>query len=693
MASTTHVHDEDLKDAPDGADGDGAVVGAVPNPPGSRVWLDDHGISQEVWDARPYVRYGPGNLEPVRQEYAGLPTESQRRFATMIANGGRNPWRDAHPESRDGGFLIMRHPPPGLALPKVYAEMRPDNAIATALPVWHYHGPKLGDRPVYPPEAGGKLAGKLLPRKHVHSEEWARSGHLDRDKYADDHKGNQADPRLGEVHCHQNIAKYCFTSSVWVDQTWCDLHSARFRDTDKGREARARHVLYDHGGVDTEAAHTHERRVKDKTDPIACRIDAHPWAAERLDAAERIYFGIEGCLKADAILTTILRTEAEAPDRLRAAMDNLIRQRQAGPDGDVLAAEETLAALIEETKPASVVSVPSVTLWHGDELELFTARYLQGKEVVIVCDADGWRPDKPNENVMMQSLLLRSFLRGQGVQALIAAPPFEPGELKGGKPLFNGVDDHLGEAGRPLGDLIVYGAEEPQGTADWVRTHPRPGKDDRADGVGRDIDVLAGLAVHASPAGRFSGTYDALAKVAKLYDWRSYKPRQEITLAELLSREDDWTPPSYKQVQNAITSLQERGAIRVDGSLEVRRNRWRQTDWVDPPTITILHDELKAIRPEQQTLGPEPAAARYQLIGRQVSVYIEEIEATMSTDTLVGRAFMKALSDIEDIKRDVAEIKRSQEQQLAAAARAEALELMVHGLPGNEPESHVSAAA
>src|SRR4051794_38219356 len=100
--------------------------------PGSDQWLKEHHIRRDVWDNRPYVRYSPENLGPVREEYLGL-TEGQRPFATMIANGGRNPFRKTHPETQDGGFLIMRHAPPGLEqFGKVYAEMRPDFAVATA---------------------------------------------------------------------------------------------------------------------------------------------------------------------------------------------------------------------------------------------------------------------------------------------------------------------------------------------------------------------------------------------------------------------------------------------------------------------------------------------------------------------------------------------------------------------------------
>jgi hypothetical protein len=86
------------------------------NKPGSDKWLEDHGISREVWDARRYVRYGPDvegdPLDPVREEYKGL-LRSHRTFASMVAKGGRNPYRKEHPEVTNGGFLIKRHNPVG----------------------------------------------------------------------------------------------------------------------------------------------------------------------------------------------------------------------------------------------------------------------------------------------------------------------------------------------------------------------------------------------------------------------------------------------------------------------------------------------------------------------------------------------------------------------------------------------------
>ena len=83
----------------------------------------------------------------------------------------------------------------------------------------------------------------------------------------------------------------------------------------------------------------------------ATRIDSNPLALDLLNGAERIYFGIEGCIKADAMLSAIL----------------------------------------ESGERATVVSVPSVTLWPKDagysDGDLRTlARIAANREVAIVVD-------------------------------------------------------------------------------------------------------------------------------------------------------------------------------------------------------------------------------------------------------------------------------------------------------------------
>jgi len=98
-------------------------------------------------------------------------------------------------------------------------------------------------------------------------------------------------------------------------------------------------------------------RRPDPNDNNAKRLDIHPWASILLNGAHEIFYGIEGCLKADSILSAILR----------------------------------------EQRMATVFSVPSVTLWDPEEMPEFAQRELIGKRVIIVPDA----ARKPVERQML----------------------------------------------------------------------------------------------------------------------------------------------------------------------------------------------------------------------------------------------------------------------------------------------------
>lgn len=177
-----------------------------------------------------------------------------------------------------------------------------------------------------------------------------------------------------------------------------------------------------HGGENVDEVHPVEKwthYVFPKGQKYAKRIDANPLANELFRAAERIYFGLEGSIKGDAMHSAILETGEKA----------------------------------------SVMSVASVTLtpWRSEdktlaELELIAESLMRGRQVIFVPDAD-WAD---NWMVYRQAMLYRSFLRARGVDAHVAAPPIEEGAERDeyGKLKENGVDDYLAAGGK-LEDLVV----------------------------------------------------------------------------------------------------------------------------------------------------------------------------------------------------------------------------------------------
>ncbi len=370
---------------------------------------EDHGISREVWRSRPYLRWTTNDVEAIRQAYAGL---SARGFMVRIAR-------------QSPGWIITRHAPPGMGLPSIYAEIRPDTAVRTGPPTKHYHGSGP------PPET-------LSPR-HVHSPHAMRD-HIARDKAPDDHRGLN----LGHIHEHEHTAKYVFPPAPKVDHRWRHEHS-----TYKRLELRAKHVEHWHGGADPPDIHEHVRSVKDRETSLAKRIDMHQLAFPLFADAKRVFFVIEGCPKADAVLS-------------------------AG---------------------GAVFSVPSVTLWDAVELPAFAAHYLVGRTVVIVPDMD-WID---NPLVITQARLCQTRLRRLGIIASVAAPPVGAGH--------KGIDDFLGADGK-LTELDVIDRDPSPDLEAFVEDHAM-----RRDQARRGADVLQALSMHADHEGGIRIPLRSIARI------------------------------------------------------------------------------------------------------------------------------------------------------------------------------------
>jgi hypothetical protein len=380
---------------------------------------------------------------------------------------------------KSDGWVINRHAALDGA-PHVFAEIRPDKPVETENPTWHWHGddpskhpPGLGYKRVPKPPSGEEWAAPSdLPPRHIHTAE-EMEGHINREKWEDDHYGQNTN----EIHSHANKAKYIFPPSPKREVSWSHDHTEQYLRaapprTYKTAQAIERfryrrlaklddHIMKQHFDGNASGPHEHfGRKVKDREQCLARRLDMHPMAREKFKDARRVFFAIEGCLKADAVLS----------------------------------------------KGAAVFSVPSVTLWDAPELERFIHHFLRGKQVIIVPDADWYH----NGKVFEQAMLCRTFLRRHGIDAHVAAPPLD----HGGNPIehdgqkLKGVDDFLG-AGYGLGDLHVIDRQPPCGLAEWVAANVGG----RRDRVKRDTEFLQALALYADKDGRIRSS---LRKVAKL---------------------------------------------------------------------------------------------------------------------------------------------------------------------------------
>jgi len=464
--------------------------GITPEDP--RFWLE-RGIDLDVRDARPYVPYGE-DVSAVREAFAALRSPGQKASIVRKARAV-------------GGVMIERHPVmPGLG--DVLPELRPNVAISTETPRRHWHG--YGE----PPEDD-----RFYERLNPNSE--PGKAHL---------RKHHTDPETGAivnteaVHGTTSPGKYHFAPNGKRDVVYVHDHALAYSGVDlkfhskyitipTKAERLARHLQAAHDGVDVMGAHEHTVRRPNPDDNLAKRLDVHPWAAARLEDAEEVFFGLEGCMKADAILSAILR----------------------------------------EDRKASVVSVPSVTLWDPAELEEFARQHLLGKRLVICPDAD-WIE---NSAVIEQARLCRTYLRRLGVtDTYIAAPPLKDGEVE-----HKGVDDYLG-AGGTLDELAVQHRTVDEGA---IRYYLR-GFFLRKDRLERDADMLHAIAAHADTEGRFYGTLARLSRVLGV---------------------------GPRNVERAVRSLEGLGAITIDGSLEIRKEFWsRGWGWSsgENPVITLRSD-------------------------------------------------------------------------------------------------------
>jgi hypothetical protein len=305
------------------------------------------GISLEVWEARPYTPWTPEDVTPVLEAYEGL-TRAQVRFMRSLA-------------VQKPGLIIHRHAVPGA--PHVWPEIRPEGLVRTGPPTMHWHG--AGEPPELPPGYSVLPRGSEAWREHCRC---VNDNDLEED---DEHEDNH------ELHRHENLAKYCFPSSAWEVKPWPHDHTDSYYEDPAHLE---RHLARWHQEpVETRAdgKHVHYRKVKSK-ESLARRLDVHPMAAPLFADAKLVYFGIEGCLKADSILSAILR----------------------------------------EGRRESVFSVPSVSLWDAPEFDGFI-RYLRGKRVVVVPDADWFT----KRQVLLHARLAQRYLKNRGIESLIAAPP------------------------------------------------------------------------------------------------------------------------------------------------------------------------------------------------------------------------------------------------------------------------------
>jgi hypothetical protein len=421
--------------------------------PGSDAWLEAHGISKQIFNARPYVKYEADKNDPALKEgYKNYP-QAEKFFSQRAEQDGQT-----------GGYLMYKHEVPGSPWGPIAPQARPNKAVVTNAAKRAYAETVLAND-----RARLEVVKKTTPtalRAERRAQLKAAELNLSRIKSATPEKIKiEAAKNLAKAHDTLDKAKKTGNPVSILEAKKGLVNEKRQHDKDikRANNWREDKELYD---AETSVKHAQSRLQRSIDDPKAAldseiksqersvvrsesrfektaakyvfppgtssaRIDMNPDPQNVKNLTEgkgRIYFAMEGSIKNDAVLT----------------------------------------ALKKEDPTAAVVNVPSVTLWQqkaglpgeaSGEVMWFARKYGKGREIILMPDADG----VTNPNVMMQAKALSTALRSNGAGGVIvAAPPLKAGTKKqidhfslpsGIDEGRKGVDDHLGAGRGTLGQL------------------------------------------------------------------------------------------------------------------------------------------------------------------------------------------------------------------------------------------------
>lgn len=430
--------------------------------PGTDSWRDAHGISKEVYDARPMKRWEDKNDPVFDSAFEGFPP-NQKRFAKTTIAG------------QSTGFIMIRKGAPGAEeiFGKVPPQARPDVPIV----VDQRRKARLQRELSSAERRAEKVNNSEFTANDVIIERQARVNRAKAEvkqlqtQTADEIRLNaqqikdKADVNLHKAQKSGDVERIAAAQIKAREADYIardEKRKAALSEKDQPRaiaiaqqEQRRSEAALDKAKSDPEKALKNVREYsadqivdrQKKLDGAAVKYVFPPGEgnAARIEVnqdkqnvknlvggKDKVYFIMEGNLKADAALTHVKR----------------------------------------EDPKAAVVSVPSVTAWSKEETDWVAQKYLKGRDIVLVPDADG----VTNPAVVAQAKQLGGRLRANGVKnVIIASPPLVKGAGKGGKLQVEdltyptgkkdgrkGLDDHLGLGKGTLGDLTYSDSKPPK---------------------------------------------------------------------------------------------------------------------------------------------------------------------------------------------------------------------------------------
>lgn len=462
-----------------------------------------HFIREDMWNAQGFRKADRNNLGPIYEEFADA---SEAQLRDVLRKTADQPQ-----------WIIKRHLPPGMDLPPILPENRPDDLVRTGGPTKHQHGGLQAPPPWECPDHKEHWCPNCVSTKNFFSSEERRE-HIRRggskrnarkrrdrtcgrdcpcrlrDKRGRRYVFHKDEPHHGRnidwPHFHLDEGKYQHARNNWVEKIREHNHS--WYVARKKRRALEYHIKRDHAdGPPPDGFHPHSYREKDRENGTASRISINPLMARRLSAAKVVFFGIEGCIKECAMGSYVLDHDLDA----------------------------------------SVFSVPAVHNWDAPELADFARLYLRGKTVYIVADADAYQN---KIGVMRPARLCRLFLQSLnlGIDVHIALPPART------RRKWKGVDDYLAAEGR-LEDLEINDRDPEPKLEGVIRAlGHRPDREETM------IAVLRALSMVAGPGGANQATERSQARAARMNHETFRRGRQYLAQDKLVDIKGD---PSIRQ--------------------------------------------------------------------------------------------------------------------------------------------------
>lgn len=329
-----------------------------------------------------------------------------------------------------------------------------------------------------------------------------------------------------------------------------------------------------------------------------------------------------------------------------------------------------LSAIKTEDPTASVIAVPSVTLWRTKEMQDVALKYLDGREVVLVPDADGVN----NRNVRNESRALQALLENSGGRVVVAAPPIpvdadgKPVKIdssgkvamyvaplgSGKKEELKGVDDWLGAgdraeewAGTPHGrkEAITSGAEDAGTLAGLVYTDRKVPKIDLSKDLIRPESAQAmarAISTIAGPAGSAKVSQKMLENAAGLPNKTTREQLQRLEKVGVIKIEHVYDPVALaegKQIQ-IMPESRVRELVKLGVMVEPNPDLYTETT-TESPIYTLVNPKHRATDAPRAVKIARPAKVKS---GSPVVTEAKKPKGPVSLGALKVRARKEALA-------------------------------------------------